>query len=195
MLYFSQVRTKEVCSMEVFAANRHLLLNTVFKHSGSVLPRKLHTKKRGPWWSLIAHPCWKIGQGHSLSTTFGNLEDTNLNISITLSKFDVLYPQNKMRLTVKLSSRFQSQLICKIQEDMNRTEGVVLMTRSKNRHFQQSDVGNYKVNDSIWTVFDFIQDFIYVLLICKLQEDPISADRAMLITVRYSPFQQSRWHL
>ena len=31
--------------------------------------------------ALNAHPCWKLGQGQTMSTTFIKLEDKTINIS------------------------------------------------------------------------------------------------------------------
>ena len=37
------------------------------------------------------------------------------------------------------------------------------------------------INNLIWTVLEFIQDFIYVHLTCKFQDDPIKTKRVMLM--------------
>ena len=39
---------------------------------------------------LKAHLCLKVGQGHSMSTTFINLEDRTFNVSISLLNLGVL---------------------------------------------------------------------------------------------------------
>ena len=51
----------------------------------------------------------------------------------------------------------------------------------ENSHFQQSSGCNSKINNLMGTIFKFVQDFIHVHLICKLQDDPITTGQVMLM--------------
>ena len=53
--------------------------------------------------------------------------------------------------------------------------------QGRNRRFLQSGGCNSKINNLIWTVFEFIQNFIHVHLTCKFQEDPIKTEWVMLM--------------
>ena len=44
-------------------------------------------------------------------------------------------------------SKFQLDLICKIQEDLIKTEGVMLINKVKNRRFQESRGRYSKINN------------------------------------------------
>ena len=66
----------------------------------------------------------------------------------------------------------------------------MLNKKWKKRYFQESRDGggggvggglNSKISNLIWTVFEFVQDFIYVHLICKLQDGPIKTEWVMLM--------------
>ena len=52
----------------------------------------------------------------------------------------------------------------------------------KQIQFQQSRGCNSKINDPIWPILEFIQDFIHVHLVCKFQEDLIKTEQVMLMT-------------
>ena len=71
--------------------------------------------------------------------------------------------------------KFQPDLICKIQENLIKTEGYA-DNKVKNRHLQESRGRNSKINNQIWTLFEFVQDFTHVHLICKFQDDPIKTE-------------------
>ena len=67
---------------------------------------------------------------------------------------------------------FQPNRMCKIQEDLIKTEGYI-DNKVENRHIQESRGRNSKINTLSWTVFEFVQDFIHVHLFCKFQDDQI----------------------
>ena len=53
----------------------------------------------------------------------------------------------------------------------------------KQKFFQQSRGPNSKINhDPILPVFELVQDFIHIHLICKFQEHPIETEGAMVMT-------------
>ena len=110
---------------------------------------------------LNAHLCWKVGQGHSMSTTFINLGDITLNISM---------PPHPS--------------ICKFNDHEIKTEKVVLMIHCKVKYllFQQSRVYNSLTNNTIWPYFELFRDSIHVHLICKFQEDLIKTEWVSLMT-------------
>ena len=78
-------------------------------------------------------------------------------------------------------SKFQPDLTCKIQEDLINAEGVMLIKKEKPKWtFLETKGCNSKTNNLIWTVFEFVQDFIHVHLICKFLDDPIKTKQVML---------------
>ena len=48
--------------------------------------------------------------------------------------------------------------------------------------FQQSKGCNFKINDTIWPVFQSLREYIHVHLIYKFQEDPIKTEWVKLMT-------------
>ena len=78
--------------------------------------------------------------------------------------------------------KFQPKIICKGKEDLIKTEGVMLMTRSKVGIFSIQGGRNSKINTCSLnrTYFKLIQDFSHVHLIGKFQDDPIKNEQFML---------------
>ena len=82
---------------------------------------------------LNAYLCEKVGQGHSMSITFINLEDIALNISMSLSSASV----RKLQLK-------PTELCSKSNKRMKSTKIISLLPKQSNRNAQ--GLKNIRIN-------------------------------------------------
>ena len=73
---------------------------------------------------------------------------------------------------------------CKF-DDPIKIEGTIDQTRS-NMGFFYSRASNSEVDSPIWPEFELIQDFMAVLVTCKIDEDRIKSEVAIIRTT-FSP--------
>ena len=48
--------------------------------------------------------------------------------------------------------------------------------------FRQSKASNSNVNNPVEPIFEFLQDFMYILVICKFHKDPLKTEGGMPVT-------------
>ena len=77
---------------------------------------------------------------------------------------------------------------CKFDEDLIKIEGTIDPTRSNMCFFatQEQIHCNSEMDSPIWPEFELIQDFMAVLVTCKIDEDPIKSEVAIIRTT-FSP--------
>ena len=73
-----------------------------------------------------------------------------------------------------------------MKEDPIRNEGARVLTRLCVVFFRRSRAANSEVRGGILPKFELIQSFIFVLVTCKYEEDPIKIEVARVLT-RFSP--------
>ena len=100
-----------------------------------------------------------------------------------------------LRLMIRSGPRFQFirdfihvRLICMLQEDPNKTEWVMLMTKSNRGFFSNQWGCSSTNNDPIWPVFLHVLDNIHCHLICKFKEDSIKTEWVTLMTNQTEAF-------
>ena len=78
--------------------------------------------------------------------------------------------------------------IWKFQEDLIKTEWLMLMQSKISVFFSNQGGHNSKSNIPIWAVFKIIRDCIHYHLICKFQEHPIKTQWVTLMTISNRSF-------
>ena len=77
---------------------------------------------------------------------------------------------------------------CKFDEDPIKTECTFDRTRSNMGFFQHSRASNSNVNSLMWLKVELIQDFMAVLVTCKIDKDWIK-DEVAIVWTTLSPLQ------
>ena len=114
----------------------------------------LKNKNKRTMAVLNAHLCWKVGHGHSMSTTLINLED--------ITPIYACRPHLQIQLKLMELCTHKFNYMC------------LELSRDVALSFRLCRFPNF---------FEFIQDFIHVHLICKFQDDLIKIEWVMLMIV------------